>query len=129
MGKKRNGKYENEIYVQNSSPFTNEKITMKKNLNKVMYEFLDANKKGEWPMSTNIYCMWCCHPFEGPPCAVPVRYVDEVFYVWGCFCSFNCAAAYNFKEYKVSEVWERYSLLNLLYKKIFDKPFIKINNR
>ena len=120
-------KYENEIYVQNTlSPFNNEKIIMKKNLNKVMYEFLEANKKGEWPMSTNIYCMWCCHPFEGPPCAVPVRYVDEVFYVWGCFCSFNCAAAYNFKEYKVSEVWERYSLLNLLYKKIFDKPFIKI---
>ena len=119
-------KYENEIYVQNSSPFTNEKITMKKNLNKVMYEFLDANKKGEWPMSTNIYCMWCCHPFEGPPCGLPIKCVDEVFYVWGCFCSFNCAAAYNFKEYKVSEVWERYSLLNLLYKKIFDKPFTKI---
>jgi len=119
--------HSNEIYVQNSLiPFNTEKFIMKKNLNKIMYEFLEANKKGEWPMSTNIYCMWCCHPFDGPPCALPVRYVDEKFYVWGCFCSFNCAAAYNFKEYKVSEVWERYSLLNLMYKKIFDKPFIKI---
>jgi len=122
-------KYENEIYVQNSfSPFNNEKVIMKKNLNKIMYEFIEANKKGEWPMNTNIYCMWCCHPFEGPPCALPVKYVNEVFHVCGCFCSFNCAAAYNFKEYKQSEVWERYSLLNLMYKKIFNKSFIKIKS-
>ena len=99
---------------------------MRKNLNKIQYEFIDSNSKGEWPKSTNIYCMWCCHPFDGPPCAIPVKYIDNIFYVGGCFCSFNCAASYNFQDSKSNEVWERYSLLNLLYKKIFDKPFTKI---
>ena len=116
-----------DIYVQNSmSPYSNEKLIMRKNLNKIQYEFIDSNSKGEWPKSTNIYCMWCCHPFDGPPCAIPVKYIDNIFYVGGCFCSFNCAASYNFQDSKSNEVWERYSLLNLLYKKIFDKPFTKI---
>ena len=45
------------------------------------------------------------------------------FYLDGCFCSFNCAAAYNFDK-KDHHMWERYSLLNLLYRKM-NKKFIK----
>ena len=116
-----------DVYIQNSmSPYKNEKIIMRKNLNNIQYEFMDSNKKGEWPESTNIYCMWCCHPFEGPPCAIPVKYIDDKFYVSGCFCSFNCATAYNFQDYKSGDVWERYSLLNLMYKLIYEKSFTKI---
>jgi hypothetical protein len=121
------GYLDKEVYVQqNVSLFNNEKIIMKKNLNKIQYDFLDSNIKGEWPLATNIYCMWCCHSFEGPPCAIPTKFVEGKFFVQGCFCSFNCAAAYNFQDSKSGDLWERYSLLNLLYKMIYDKPFTKI---
>jgi hypothetical protein len=63
---------------------------------------------------TNIVCWWCTHKFDTIPCFLPEDFTDGKFYVLGCFCSFNCAVAYNFSlnDYKV---WDRYSLLNKMY--------------
>jgi hypothetical protein len=98
----------------------------KKNLKNIMYEFISANNDKTWPETTNIYCWWCCHPFKGSPCALPEYYKKEKFYVNGCFCSFNCTASYNFSK-NDDDIWERYSLLNLMYKKLYNYKFIKIN--
>ena len=99
---------------------------IKKNLKNIMYEFINANNNKIWPDSTNIYCWWCCHPFDGPPCAIPEYYKKEKFYVNGCFCNFNCATSYNFSK-NDDNMWERYSLLNLMYKKLYNHKFVKIN--
>jgi len=99
---------------------------IKKNLRNIMYEFINANNDKTWPDSTNTYCWWCCHPFNGPPCALPELYKKEKFYVSGCFCSFNCTASYNFSK-NDDNMWERYSLLNLMYKKLYNNKFVKIN--
>ena len=99
----------------------------KKNLKNIMYEFINANNDKTWPEKTNIYCWWCCHPFIWMPCALPEYYKKDKFYVNGCFCSFNCASSYNFSKNN-DNIWERYSLLNLMYKKIYNNPkLIKIN--
>ena len=99
----------------------------KKKIIQIMFEFIDKNNytKNEWPISTNIYCMWCCHPFDTIPCAIPNSYINEKFYVSGCFCSFGCTAAHIFDE-KSSIMWEKYSLLNLMYKKMYNTNFVKI---
>jgi len=102
-----------------------EKKLVKRSLSNVMYEFMDGNIRMEWPKSTNIYCMWCCHPFDSVPCALPEKMFNEKFYLSGCFCSFNCAASYNFDQKKYN-MWEIYSLLNLLYKKMYNTSYIKI---
>ena len=99
---------------------------IKKNLRNIMYEFINSNNDKSWPDSTNTYCWWCCHPFNGPPCALPELYKKEKFYVSGCYCSFNCAASYNFSKNE-DVMWERYSLLNLMYKKLYNQKFVKIN--
>jgi len=99
---------------------------IKKNLRNIMYEFINSNNDKKWPDSTNTYCWWCCHPFQGPPCALPEYYKKEKFYVSGCFCSFNCTASYNFSKNE-DTMWERYSFLNLMYKKLYNQKFIKIN--
>jgi hypothetical protein len=98
---------------------------VKKNLKNIMVEFMNANLYQEWPDQTNIHCWWCCHQFEGPPCCLPEYLRRDKFYVSGCFCTFNCAAAYNFNR-NDNNVWERYSLLNLMYKKLFNTTFVKI---
>jgi hypothetical protein len=98
---------------------------IKKNLRNIMYEFINSNADKTWPDSTNTYCWWCCHPFTGAPCALPELYRKEKFYVSGCFCSFNCTASYNFSKNDDS-MWEKYSLLNLMYKKLYNQKFIKI---
>jgi hypothetical protein len=99
---------------------------IKKNLRNIMYEFINSNNERNWPESTNIYCWWCCHQFTGTPCAMPEYYKKDKFYVSGCFCSFNCAASYSFSK-NDNNIWERYSLLNLMYKKLYHQKFTKIN--
>ena len=55
---------------------------------------------------TDICCWWCCHKCD-VPLSLPEKLYDDTFHVFGCFCSFNCAAAYNvnLNDYKI---WEDY---------------------
>jgi hypothetical protein len=110
---------ENEIIQEHSNKMN------KKNLKNIMVEFINANMYQEWPDQTNIHCWWCCNQFDGPPCTLPEYIRRDKFYVSGCFCSFNCAASYNFNK-NDNNVWERYTLLNLMYKKLYNLPFVKI---
>ncbi len=78
-------------------------------------DFAEKSKNGEWPGSTSVCCHWCCHQFEGPPVGVPVKHVDGVFHVCGCFCSLECAMAHNYASNDgMDEIWERNSLLQLM---------------
>ncbi len=99
---------------------------IKKNLRNILYEFINSNNEKVWPEKTNIHCWWCCHKFNNTPCSLPYYYKKEKFYVKGVFCSFNCAASYNF-SINDDDMYERYSLLNLMYKKLYNKNFVKIN--
>lgn len=65
---------------------------------------------------TNQLCYWCCHPFHNVPISLPEYYdtKKEQFRSFGCFCSFNCAHAFNINM-DDHKVWERHSLL-LKYK-------------
>jgi hypothetical protein len=85
----------------------------------VLKDFEEKNKVNEWPSNTSICCYWCCHRFDNAPYGIPVNFVNDNFDVFGCFCSLECAAAYNFKmnDY-VDEMWERYNLLNLLFRRM-----------
>jgi hypothetical protein len=66
---------------------------------------------------TDIACWWCTYNFDTMPCFLPDKYYDNKFYVFGCFCSFECAAAYNLNSGD-SYMWNRYSLLKRLYSAI-----------
>lgn len=67
---------------------------------------------------TDIACWWCAHNFTTLPCFIPDRYSDEIFYVFGCFCTYSCALAYNLNmnDHRSSG---RISLIKKLYAKIF----------
>lgn len=93
--------------------------TIEQNKVNILDTFKQKNKDGEWLENTSILCYWCCHSFDGKPFGIPVKYINNVFSVYGCFCSLECACAYNFKtQLCVDEMWERYNLLNLFYRKI-----------
>jgi len=53
------------------------------------------------------------------PISLPVKYQNDTFYMTDFFCSYNCAASYNFDK-KDEKIWERYSLLNHIYCKIYN---------
>ena len=125
-----------ENRLESLNKFTNEKAwdkdnknnnkVIKKNLRNILYEFINSNNEKTWPEKTNIACWWCCHKFNNTPCSLPFSYKREKFYVKGVFCSFNCAASYNFSS-NDDDMHERYSLLNLMYKKLYNRNFVKIN--
>ena len=66
------------------------------------------------PTTTDLCCWWCTYQFENLPTYLPEKYSDNNFYVSGCFCSFNCTGAYNL-SLGDDKVWNRYSLLKLMY--------------
>ncbi len=85
----------------------------------LLKDFEEKNKNHEWPSNTSINCYWCCHKFDNAPFGIPVNFSKDNFEVFGCFCSLECAAAYNFKmNDNIDEMWERYNLINLLSRRI-----------
>lgn len=128
---KKEAKEETNILEKNSEKAwhvdeKNNNKVLKKNLRNILYEFMDSNKEKVWPDKTNISCWWCCHKFDNVPCSLPYSYKKDKFYVRGVFCTFNCAASHNF-SLNDDNVYERYSLLNLMYKKLYYRKIIKIN--
>lgn len=77
----------------------------------------DTNQNKITPKKTNLCCWWCTCPFDNLPTYLPEKYSENKFYVSGCFCSFNCAGAYNL-ALGDNKVWDRYSLLKLMYYQI-----------
>ena len=135
----------NEFFVLEESNIVNKNV-VKKNIDDIISErndelgtykvdnqvhytllpFYEANKNTKWLNSTNICCFWCTESFDNVPIGLPIKVENNIFYVDGCFCSLECAAAYNFNETESSIMWERHSLLNLLYTKIFNDSKIGI---
>ena len=82
----------------------------------------------EWPRSTSIACWWCCHTFDSTPVGIPESFAHDRFMVIGCFCSFNCACAYNRRSNDSGiRAWEKEALLKLMMRHVFkeDGDFIK----
>lgn len=116
-------------YTSNPELFKNNLNEIKnKNTKKHIYNNLEefiSNKN--WNKQTNTCCFWCCHQFNNIPFGLPIKYKDNKFYVNGCFCSLECAAAYNFSEDKIiQDSWECYNLINLLSHKINYKNIVKL---
>jgi hypothetical protein len=83
---------------------------------RLMIRYQDANRDQKLPASTEVACFWDCHAFRGPPCVIPVKIEEDIWHVYGNFCSPECAAAHLFQERLDLHVqWERYALLNRLY--------------
>jgi len=83
---------------------------------KLMVLFQDANRYNRLPEKTDTVCFWCCHGFQTTPFAIPSHILNEIWYMYGNFCSPECATAHLFKERIDNQVqWERYALLNSLY--------------
>ena len=91
----------NKIYVNNISFIsytTDKKISIKK-----------TDKK----------CWWDSYSFNNLPCFLPELYHNNIYYVRGCFCSFNCALAYNLYYIKDSKTNRRTTLIYKLYRELY----------
>ena len=69
----------------------------------------------------NSACFWCTYDFDNPAIYIPMQKNDNMINVYGCFCSPECAVAH-LKSEPIDEStrWERYTLLNNIYGKIYN---------
>jgi len=121
----------NETFIKNTlynDKLDNRQISLllknkfeKENKINILIQLAHCNKMEKWPEKTNICCIWCCHEFDNTPWGIPYKYEDGLFHLFGIFCSPNCAASYIFNNLSYSNnKWEYFSLLNLLYYKIYN---------
>jgi hypothetical protein len=82
----------------------------------LLVQFASTKHSKELPCESNLSCFWCCEPFSGRPCVIPMRIVEHVWHVYGNFCTPQCAMAYLLSEVLDTHTrWERIALLNRLY--------------
>lgn len=61
-------------------------------------------------------CFWDTCSFDNIPFYIPKYRINDTYYVYGCFCSPECAISYLLNENLTSKTkFERYSLINYLY--------------
>lgn len=99
----------------------------RRNVEKCLIQLDECNKSRTWPTTTNICCWWDTHTFTGAPYAMPISYVDGVYYVMGIYCSPECMCASSFNDFgQYGDKWERYSLANMMYRRQCDDNGVRI---
>lgn len=66
-------------------------------------------------------CWHCVDYFDSVAIGLPEKFYNDKFYVFGNFCSFNCAMKYNY-DLDDHKVWDRSSLLYQMYTMMYDNP-------
>ena len=65
--------------------------------------------------SCDCKCCWNCSHDININVSIPLKYSNNIFYIYGNFCSYGCAARYIIETYNDKNMWDIYSLLNLYY--------------
>lgn len=67
-------------------------------------------------------CHWCTCSFNNPAIYIPCKLKNNIYDVYGCFCTPECAAGFLLNEnLDKSIIWERYSMLNNIYSSIYER--------
>ena len=94
-------------------------------------ELFDINKKKKIVIKkTNLKCWWDRHSFDNIPFFLPEFYHNGTYYVKGCFCSPNCAMAFNLFYLKDAKIYIRKTLIYKMFREMHGiKPSEKVDIR
>ena len=67
-------------------------------------------------------CFHCTCEFDNQPIFIPKFKLNNIYHVYGCFCSPECACSYLMNDKNIDSTirFERYYLLNYIYCKIYN---------
>lgn len=87
-----------------------------------------ANSDGVFsPQETDCKCWWCDESFDNLPAYIAQYFRNNTYYVFGNFCSFNCALKYNLRMLKDFKFNTRHTLTyNLCMKVTGDNNPVKL---
>lgn len=70
---------------------------------------------------TEYTCWNCFHSIDKEIKSIPLKYEDNVFYIYGSFCTLGCCLRYIIENFHGSELWAKYELFNFYCKKIYNQ--------
>tara|TARA_B110001469_G_C9621117_1_gene309571 strand:- start:463 stop:1122 length:660 start_codon:yes stop_codon:yes gene_type:complete len=121
------------INMEQSKPTAKNKIPIEQNENNEINIIVNLKKYDEnvyniLPGYTNEYdeinqgsksCCWnCCHNFSTLDCSIPIKYSNDIFYIYGHFCSYSCGGRFIIDNFNNQDKWRVFNLLNFMYNKI-----------
>jgi hypothetical protein len=67
--------------------------------------------------TTDIACWWCTEQFTTIPCFIVCDIRNKSYVIFGCFCSYSCAVAFNINldDFKM---WNRHALTKQLFNEL-----------
>lgn len=79
---------------------------------------------GVWPHITTTRCWHCTHSFDTFPIGIPIHYIAKKFYLYGNFCSCQCALAFllyteDLRTTPWCDVARSQELLHMLYNLLY----------
>tara|TARA_B110000285_G_scaffold226954_1_gene287458 strand:+ start:346 stop:1164 length:819 start_codon:yes stop_codon:yes gene_type:complete len=115
----------NKLLNENDNSLDNElDNSLDNELENELENELDNNKLDKINKnSNNLICWNCCNKFNNIIIGLPIKYVDNIFYTYGNFCSLECSTRFCFDNFK-NNISEIYTIINL-YNNIVNK---KIEN-
>ena len=83
---------------------------------------IDEIKNEEKVKKKNISCKcWnCCHDFIDVKYGLPIKYINNIFYIYGDFCSFECSLRYGYEYLDNKNIYNLFTNVNLYKKKLFN---------
>ncbi len=121
---KKRGRKPKENIIKNDNPvFTKPEdsqnliIRVKKDINKVShiqsFDNTDTFQDVNYEDNSCCTCWNCCHKYENNTFGIPIKYINNIFYIYGYFCSLECGSRYAFDNFY--NHFEIYSLINFYY--------------
>jgi len=108
----------NNSLIGKQEVFRNNELQNQNNISE--QSLLFSCESGNHKKKSDIYCYWCCHSFQTKEYHLPLYTKKKEYFVFGHFCSAECAASYNFNDLlEYGNSFTRYSLLHSLYYDVF----------
>ena len=129
-GKKRGRKPKNKIIV-NAKPIIDIKkekenlivcIKLKKNNGSDDNEILPGYVEEKYELTSEIndlYCWNCCQKLNQSYKNIPIKYTDNIFYIYGNFCNLSCCLRYILDTFDNKDLWSKYELFNFYCHQIY----------
>jgi len=78
----------------------------------------DIDNYDKYDNSKQYNCWNCCHSINHIY-SIPLKCEDNKFYIYGDFCTLGCTLRYIIDNYKNAELWEKYELFFLYYRRVY----------
>ncbi len=69
-------------------------LLINKGVQKIVSTIMKGFDQNEWPCNSPYDCWYDGHPFTTAPVGIPERVINNVWHLYGNFCSYNCALRY-----------------------------------